>query len=208
MRKLVALWITQAAWLVQAFAGDALHLSISAAQQDWIAGEPVILKLSITNASAQHNSVFLGEAGVGAISFSTNQNDWVGNTLGRRSGLLPGATRELPAHAGLTNLVILDEWLQLAPGLNRLAAQIAQPEGKALRCEFTLRVLPSDPVKLRERVLKLVNGARRGRIAEHNACMDALRVFYRRSPEGQRLLNEDLKVERELMGYIQVDPVD
>jgi hypothetical protein len=65
--------------------------------------------MSVTNSSQQEMSVFLGEAGVGAISFSTNRNDWLGNKLGRRSGLLPGPTRDLSGHAAFTNYIILDE---------------------------------------------------------------------------------------------------
>jgi hypothetical protein len=53
-----------------------------------------------------------------------------------------------------------------------------------------------------------VNRARTGRIAEHNACITALRALYRRSPDGQALLKDDLKLERELMTYIEVDPTD
>jgi hypothetical protein len=207
MSRILALWAAQAALVVHAYAGTSLQVSFSATQADWIAGEPVILKMTVTNSSQKELSVFLGEAGVGAISFSTNGHDWVANTLGRRTGLLPGPTRPLEAHTAFTNYLILDEWMQLGPGLHRVQAQIAQPAVEVLKGEFTLRVLPYDAAKLRERVVTLVKRAG-GRWSERYAAITALRALYRRSPGGQKLLKEDLRVERELMGYIEVDPVD
>jgi hypothetical protein len=114
----------------------------------------------------------------------------------------------LEAHTAFTNYLILDEWMQLGPGLHRVQAQIAQPAVEVLKGEFTLRVLPYDAAKLRERVVTLVKGARSRWTGERNVSITALRALYRRSPEGQKLLKEDLRVERELMGYIEVDPVD
>lgn len=192
----LAIWFTP----VAVAHDDFCPYSLTLAKTQFTRHEPILLKLVITNSSAEPLPVSLGYDREGAFLFTVRRPDGSVIELPRkqvREGLSLVGKFTLAAGQSHTQQLILNEWYDFPEvGVYEIAASLAAAKGADRVCldaRFAVEITPLDTAQLQQTCSELVETIRRNRNNVANAFDAAKALLVIKQPLAAPFLEEAFK---------------
>jgi hypothetical protein len=194
--------------LIENHAEDTIRVAFYPRQSAFLEGEPIILKMVITNMTDHVQVIDLGVNRETAMLFGTNSLDMQTNAMPLRYGLVahPKVTIE-PKKTYVQN-IFLDQWFSLVVGEHVVYGSVQGVSSTT--CSVRIKVISCEPVMLQRRLSELVHVAQK-RIGVYDGDDPAyrgLRAIYRRSDKTKTILRNSEEVEPGLKWLMEHDPYD
>ncbi len=185
---------------------QSLDVAFQPIKEAFIEGEPVILRMVITNPSDTACTVDLGWDREGLLFFGSAFLEMKTNALPLLGGGIRAGKVTVSPNGSYRQHVVLDQWLTVQVGEYALIGQLGDPAITV--SEFRFKVLPYDAKQFEQSILDLLEAAQKrgGALIISDPSVRALRAIYRRSERGREMLIKNTSVAPGLRQFLERDP--